>query len=214
MRWRITTQGEQVTPVVVEQTAFGPFVAALISFARQSWSHPMHHHDRTPLFETLITAMVYLGFIGFFVASFVFPLRDDFRLLFIISGYTFALWWAFRRLVSCRAQNTIIEALQIFLSFSFTAVMTPGVGRMIDTGSQCVNAMAAYFHLVTLLVVVLPLIGDWRRKKLRKQMLLPVCDHCGYCLRGLSEPRCPECGTPFDPDIISSAARRSDGERR
>jgi len=25
------------------------------------------------------------------------------------------------------------------------------------------------------------------------------CRHCGYDLRGLTEPRCPECGTSFDP---------------
>ena len=32
---------------------------------------------------------------------------------------------------------------------------------------------------------------------------VPVCMRCGYCLRGLSElaePRCPECGEPFDPE--------------
>ena len=26
------------------------------------------------------------------------------------------------------------------------------------------------------------------------------CEQCGYDLRGLPEPRCPECGTPFDPE--------------
>ena len=26
-----------------------------------------------------------------------------------------------------------------------------------------------------------------------------TCHKCDYDLRGLSEPRCPECGTPFDP---------------
>jgi len=26
-----------------------------------------------------------------------------------------------------------------------------------------------------------------------------VCSRCGYDLRGLPEPRCPECGTPFEP---------------
>ena len=26
------------------------------------------------------------------------------------------------------------------------------------------------------------------------------CLECGYPLDGLPEPRCPECGTPFDPD--------------
>ena len=25
------------------------------------------------------------------------------------------------------------------------------------------------------------------------------CYQCGYMLRGLPEPRCPECGEPFDP---------------
>ncbi len=25
------------------------------------------------------------------------------------------------------------------------------------------------------------------------------CPRCGYDLRGLPEPRCPECGEPFDP---------------
>jgi hypothetical protein len=26
-----------------------------------------------------------------------------------------------------------------------------------------------------------------------------TCRKCGYDIRGLPEPRCPECGTPFDP---------------
>ncbi len=28
------------------------------------------------------------------------------------------------------------------------------------------------------------------------------CYECGYLLVGLPEPRCPECGTPFDPDDL------------
>jgi len=28
------------------------------------------------------------------------------------------------------------------------------------------------------------------------------CLKCGYNLRGLPEPRCPECGTPFDPSRL------------
>jgi hypothetical protein len=30
------------------------------------------------------------------------------------------------------------------------------------------------------------------------------CLECGYNLTGLSEPRCPECGTPFDPAKLTS----------
>jgi len=32
------------------------------------------------------------------------------------------------------------------------------------------------------------------------------CGACGYNLRGLPEPRCPECGTPFDPVVEAQDA--------
>jgi energy-converting hydrogenase Eha subunit E len=28
------------------------------------------------------------------------------------------------------------------------------------------------------------------------------CKECGYLLYGLTDPRCPECGTPFDPGLL------------
>jgi hypothetical protein len=30
------------------------------------------------------------------------------------------------------------------------------------------------------------------------------CARCGYNLRGLPQPRCPECATPFDPETLVS----------
>ncbi len=35
-------------------------------------------------------------------------------------------------------------------------------------------------------------------------MSVPHCINCGYCLGGLPKPRCPECGTPFDPEDPST----------
>jgi hypothetical protein len=35
-----------------------------------------------------------------------------------------------------------------------------------------------------------------RRDRVRRG---PYCRTCGYCLIGLAEHRCPECGKPFDP---------------
>lgn len=29
-----------------------------------------------------------------------------------------------------------------------------------------------------------------------------LCVECGYNLTGLRDPRCPECGTPFDPNLL------------
>jgi len=31
----------------------------------------------------------------------------------------------------------------------------------------------------------------------------PVCEKCGYILYGLHDPRCPECGTSFDPALLN-----------
>jgi len=30
------------------------------------------------------------------------------------------------------------------------------------------------------------------------------CQHCGYLLFGLKTPRCPECGTEFDPSLLKT----------
>ncbi len=38
--------------------------------------------------------------------------------------------------------------------------------------------------------------GPWRRSGRRAD---GICLQCGYDLTGLTEPRCPECGTPFEP---------------
>ena len=37
------------------------------------------------------------------------------------------------------------------------------------------------------------------RNRLWPVYALHQCAHCGYDLRGLPEPRCPECGAPFVP---------------
>jgi len=43
------------------------------------------------------------------------------------------------------------------------------------------------------------------QRSLRSQLIergVPICFECGYDLRGQLEPRCPECGTAFDPSLI------------
>jgi hypothetical protein len=41
-----------------------------------------------------------------------------------------------------------------------------------------------------------------------QEMGIPVCLHCGYDLRGQTDPRCPECGRPFDPALLNRDAAR------
>ncbi len=45
------------------------------------------------------------------------------------------------------------------------------------------------------------------RRFLRAELIsrgVPVCLPCGYDLRGQQQPRCPECGTSFDPELIGA----------
>jgi hypothetical protein len=53
-------------------------------------------------------------------------------------------------------------------------------------------------------------------RSLRQQLVErghPACIACGYELRGLTEPRCPECGAAFDPQLLQPTSNRpTDGQ--
>lgn len=42
----------------------------------------------------------------------------------------------------------------------------------------------------------------------------PCCWKCGYSLRGLLNPRCPECGTVFPAFVLNGAAVRNHGRAK
>lgn len=62
----------------------------------------------------------------------------------------------------------------------------------------------------------------WRRPALRllrrrlNELGRPVCAQCGYDLRGQTEPRCPECGRPFDRGLLgpSTATDKAEPEQQ
>ena len=49
----------------------------------------------------------------------------------------------------------------------------------------------------SLLLVAYPIVALVREIRRRRRRRRGFCRKCGYNLTGLSEPRCPECGTPF-----------------
>ena len=49
------------------------------------------------------------------------------------------------------------------------------------------------------------------RLALRRSRRQKSCSRCGYLLKGLTVPRCPECGTPFPETLLE---RGSDAEPR
>lgn len=47
------------------------------------------------------------------------------------------------------------------------------------------------------------------RYELRQMLVergIPICIPCGYDLQGQQIPRCPECGAPFAPDLLTQPA--------
>ena len=49
------------------------------------------------------------------------------------------------------------------------------------------------------IILLPPLVQSYRRRSRRKNGL---CENCGYNLKGLTEQRCPECGTTFDEKML------------
>lgn len=80
----------------------------------------------------------------------------------------------------------------------------------LDTSSNFVNGfwvesryyvvISRWFFVVLASFAWLPLaLGVLHVARLRRRQARGECATCGYSLRGLNRPRCPECGTAFDP---------------
>lgn len=75
----------------------------------------------------------------------------------------------------------------------WSELQEPGFGQAIisELGWEYVICCFAGWNLPFLAVVAIVMLRPRRFNKPGH------CTHCGYLLRGLPEPRCPECGTPF-----------------
>jgi len=61
----------------------------------------------------------------------------------------------------------------------------------------CAWVVEAFLYLSVVQLAVV-----WTRRQFWPRYGPGRCAHCGYRLRGLGTPRCPECGKPFDPDRV------------
>jgi hypothetical protein len=88
-----------------------------------------------------------------------------------------------------------------FCLLLFALVVILGWG---PSGAQCPFAfMGAGYG-----VLIIPLSG-FVLMRLPRCSSEAECRHCGYLLYGLVEPRCPECGEPFDPRLLKKLSKRS-----
>ncbi|RJP36293.1 MAG: hypothetical protein C4547_07575 [Phycisphaerales bacterium] len=69
-----------------------------------------------------------------------------------------------------------------------------------------------YFPLCTFCVIGAEFVSGLALGLIAVPEKFPVdaCRKCGYLLRGLPEPRCPECGTAFDSRSLGLAPQIDD----
>jgi hypothetical protein len=88
-------------------------------------------------------------------------------------------------------------------------VLTPS-GAGLEYNEWVVN-LAIGIAVAVISLVLAILLGWLTRRNWRawKAEVDPMrCKTCGYSLRGLVEPRCPECNTPFDPALLGKRESR------
>lgn len=64
-------------------------------------------------------------------------------------------------------------------------------------GTYAITRLLPFIALIPLVVMT--------TIRTRRDNADPSCAHCGYCLRGLTSARCPECGTSVDVMIVATA---------
>lgn len=119
-----------------------------------------------------------------------------------IVGYIAGIWYddsrcSFRGRLFAAGRLGLIAAL--FLVFSTR--LSSGYLHPIEYGfliaySMVVCSAAAY---ILFLIIFTPVFFLFRW--IRAYANAEECANCGYCLFGLPENRCPECGLGFDPDV-------------
>lgn len=107
--------------------------------------------------------------------------------------------WYFVRLT--RITLLIVFFLAVALCYRWAPQLLP---RDLLTTFFLRQGVAIAVFCLALLIASL-LTRRRRAQELRKLLCeqgIPICIHCGYDLRGQTDPRCPECGRAFDPRLL------------
>jgi len=105
----------------------------------------------------------------------------------------------------CR--NTRIALITYIVAFFVLSLAIDAVIIAVTQGGKWSVTGMKLTAIVSLVIplTVVPLryarYRKWMRVYLRQYLNdhgIPICENCGYDLRGQVDPRCPECGTAFD----------------
>lgn len=120
---------------------------------------------------------------------FLLPYSDSAEILFLCHRGTLRIsHW---RESTVSAPSKSVE--KFFLGFGLTvSIRDTPQGR-----SSRMHRFIFPMWFTSLLLVAYPIVALVREIRRRRRRRHGFCRKCGYNLTGLSEPRCPECGTPF-----------------
>ena len=117
----------------------------------------------------------------------------------------FAQGWAYRNAVSQPGRPIVV--LGMWLIFGPVALIAlgayAGLFMRMERGPTTVPGALAWLLGLALIALYIAILVRVTRGYLARRSDRPGhCRECGYPLKRLPEPRCPECGTPFDPDDL------------
>ena len=108
-------------------------------------------------------------------------------------------WSRNARLVAATAGWIVEVALHVLLFIVLLPISGPAVNHMITAGSFASAGILAIWLFGRLKPTEE---GPISRRRRRERVKAGLCATCGYNLSGLTEPRCPECSTEFDPTTL------------
>ena len=140
------------------------------------------------------------------------PMQDGERTFCACSAWVlFAVWigclgghyrnWRVTIIGACAIWTTVGLTDQLHLFSNAPPILLPDW-----------NAIKSYAFLVLLTVGVAAAVHqlvDVRRRSANSRTRMR-CVSCGYLLFGLTEPRCPECGRGFSPELLNAAIPDND----
>ena len=117
-------------------------------------------------------------------------------------------------LLAIRRYQAILKAIATACSIQMAVVISYNIGVLITmrfwfAPTLGLTLLIWLMAVVAIGVIPFGLLAGVTHFRNRFSPVHPqgCCERCGYDLRGLPVPRCPECGTPFDPTSV----RRADG---
>ena len=133
----------------------------------------------------------------------------------LIAIYWCLLWKSSVQWNPKRIKGTIAAAGGAILVGAAAGALASGALRVGD--SESVGAFVG--SILTIVVWLIATVFVWRETPMERAARIKssgrsgvACPNCGYNMTGLTEPRCPECGSKFTLDELLAAQQAETGD--